>query len=480
MLAELPRFPEWSGDSDRDAIIHDLFTEHCADLVRLAYLIVGDRDIAEDSVHEAFIAVYRNWNTLRGRSSLGAELRAAVISQCRTAQRGRSRSRRIDGDAIANDQALRILAVLRRMPERQREVIVCRYHLDLSEAQTAALLELEIGTVNRHAQRALQRLQRDTDLIDVGAHVKWGLRSVADGIQVSAADVAGLESEFIVGRASRPQRRAWRNQNWLVAACAVLALALAVAALSIVGGERGVPAIPALLDSASRPLTAADLVGVWRIDDDPRPIVWVLHANGTMAIWSSPEDLRRGRSEPGFAYSVKGDVLMLRWRDTCTASWALSVLAPGRLRADLETGASCGPRSPGWLSSVLTRVLPTAAGELRPKYIGGTLDRIQWLSSLTGTWLLSGTGRLLAVDDAGHYVVSDDAGTVDDKGRVPLVEEGTVTLAADGSAVFTAKGEHCTRTYASVRSDYATMDARLAQDSCGRLGGAADTWIRLN
>jgi hypothetical protein len=63
---------------------------------------------------------------------------------------------------------------------------------------------------------------------------------------------------------------------------------------------------------------------------------------------------------------------------------------------------------------------------------------------------------------------------------VPLVEEGAVTLAADGSVVFTAKGEHCTRTYARVRSDYATMDARLSQDSCGRLGGAADTWVRLN
>ena len=480
MLTELPGFPEWSGDSDRDAIIHDLFTEHCADLVRLAYLIVGDRDIAEDSVHEAFIAVYRDWNTLRDRSSLGAELRAAVISQCRTAQRGRSRWRRIDGDAIANDQALRILAVLRRMPERQREIIVCRYHLDLTEAQTAALLELEIGTVNRHARRALHRLQRDTDLIDVGAHVKWGLRSVVDGIQVSAADVAGLESEFIVGRASRPQRRAWRNQNWLVATCAVLALALAVAALSIIGGERGVPAIASLLDSASRPLTAADLVGVWRVDDDPTPIVWVLHANGTMAIWSAPEDVTRDRSEQGFAYTVVGGVLTLRWRDTCTASWALSEVVPGRLRADLVTTGSCGPRSLGRLSSVLTRVVPAATSEVKPKYVAGMPDRVQWLSALEGTWLLSGTGRLLAVDDAGHYVVSDDAGTVDDKGRVPLVEEGTVTLAADGSVVFTAKGEHCTRTYAPVRSDYATMDARLAHDSCGRLGGAADTWVRLD
>ena len=164
MLVELPGIPEWSSDSTRDEIIHDLFTDHCADLVRLAYLIVGDRDAAEESVHEAFIAVYRNWNNLRDRSSLGSQVRAAVINQCRTAQRDQSRSRRIDGDAIANDQALRMFAVLGRLPHRQREVVVCRYHLDLTEAQTAALLELEIGTVKRHAHRALQRLQRDKEL----------------------------------------------------------------------------------------------------------------------------------------------------------------------------------------------------------------------------------------------------------------------------------------------------------------------------
>lgn len=164
MLAELPGIPEWSSDSTRDEIIHDLFTNHCADLVRLAYLIVGDRDVAEESVHEAFIAVYRNWNNLRDRSSLGSQVRAAVINQCRTAQRDQFRSRRIDGDAIANDQALRTFAVLRRLPQRQREVVVCRYHLDLTEAQTAALLELEIGAVNRHAHRALQRLQRDKEV----------------------------------------------------------------------------------------------------------------------------------------------------------------------------------------------------------------------------------------------------------------------------------------------------------------------------
>lgn len=326
----------------------------------------------------------------------------------------------------------------------------------------------------------MTEIKDSSNLLDAHSQAKWALRSVAGGLEVSDADVARLESEFIVGRSSRPQRLVRPRQNWPVAACAVLALALALTALWAVGGGRGVPATPAPSALASGPLTAGDLVGVWRVDADPSPIVWVLDANGKAAIWSTPEDLRGDQSEQGFPYSLNGNVLTLRWRDTCTASWTISVVASGRLVADGVSGGSCGPFSHAWQSSVLTRVVPAAAGEVEPKYIGGTLERVEWLSALEGTWLLSGTGRLLAVDDAGHYVVSDGAATVDDKGRVPIVEQGIVAVRAEGAVVFTAKGEDCTRSYAPVRSDYATMDARLAQDSCGRLGGAADTWIRLN
>ena len=180
----------------------------------------------------------------------------------------------------------------------------------------------------------MRELKDASDLFDADAQAQWALRRVAGGLDVSATDVARLESAFISGRASRPARQLTRRLNWPFAACAVLALALAVAALSMVGGERAVPA--ALLDSATRPLTAADLVGVWRVEADPRPIVWVLNTNGTMAIWSAPEDLTRDQRDQGFAYRLEGDVLTVRWHDTCTASWAVSVLAPGRLPARHE------------------------------------------------------------------------------------------------------------------------------------------------
>lgn len=158
---------------DRDVVVHDLFVEHGRQMVRLAVLLLGDRGLAEEAVQEAFVAVYRNWDGVRDKASLAGYVRAAVVNRCRSAQRGLVRARRlrdrmgsfreatapVDSDAVS-DEALRIAELVRGLPQRQREVVVCRYYLDLTEAQTAALLELEIGTVKRHAHRAIQRLHQ--------------------------------------------------------------------------------------------------------------------------------------------------------------------------------------------------------------------------------------------------------------------------------------------------------------------------------
>ena len=162
---------------DRDVVVHDLFVDQGRQMVRLAVLLVGDRGLAEEAVQEAFVAVYRNWDGVRDKASLAGYVRAAVVNQCRSAQRGLVRARRlrdrmgafrdemasVESDA-ATDEALRIAELVRGLPQRQREVVVCRYYLDLTEAQTAALLELEIGTVKRHAHRAIQRLHRNLEV----------------------------------------------------------------------------------------------------------------------------------------------------------------------------------------------------------------------------------------------------------------------------------------------------------------------------
>ena len=157
---------------DRDEAVKLLFRAHGPGLIRLGYCLTGDRGAAEEAMQDAFVSLYRNWNTLRDTSATLPYLRVVVVNRCRSVHRGRAR--RVvatepltpdlawlpgaDTEAVAHDEALRIAVVVRSLPGRQREVVVCRYYLDLTERQTADLLEITVGSVKKHASRALAKL----------------------------------------------------------------------------------------------------------------------------------------------------------------------------------------------------------------------------------------------------------------------------------------------------------------------------------
>lgn len=158
---------------ERDEAFGVLFRTHASGLVRLAYCLLGDREAAEDAVQEAFLSLYRNWDGLRDHGSSHAYLRAAVLNRSRSGQGQLVRARRIRGRLasvdwpepssksrmIQRDDAKRLAAAVRALPRRQREVVVCRYYLELTEAETAAMLDIGLGSVKRHAHRGLTRLQ---------------------------------------------------------------------------------------------------------------------------------------------------------------------------------------------------------------------------------------------------------------------------------------------------------------------------------
>ena len=161
-----------SRAASRDVAVPLLFRAHGAGLVRLGYCLTGDRGAAEEAVQDAFVSLYRNWDTLRDRSVALPYLRVALVNRCRSVHRRQARTIRatepltpevaslpgVDGDAIAHDESVRLAAVVRELPQRQREVVVCRYYLDLTERQTADLLEVSVGSVKKHASRALAAL----------------------------------------------------------------------------------------------------------------------------------------------------------------------------------------------------------------------------------------------------------------------------------------------------------------------------------
>lgn len=164
--------------SSADEAITDLYAAHWTGLVRLAWLMLRDDQLAEEVVQDAFIAVHRHWDSLRSEEKGAAYLRRAVVNGARSGLRHRGVEQRyLDreerqatargrlADASAEEHALQhesgsaMINALRRLPQRQREVLTMRYYLDLSEAEIADALGISAGSVKAHAHRGLAALR---------------------------------------------------------------------------------------------------------------------------------------------------------------------------------------------------------------------------------------------------------------------------------------------------------------------------------
>ena len=148
-----------------------LFRRHYPALLRVAYAMLGTREAAEDAVQDAFVSLFRHWGRLRDPEAAEAYLRSAVLNRCRSGIRSLVRDRSFRGlhvlplhtegsdtAAVANEDARLVGLALRRLPQRQREVVACRYLLEWSVAETAETLGISDGAVKRHAHRGLRAL----------------------------------------------------------------------------------------------------------------------------------------------------------------------------------------------------------------------------------------------------------------------------------------------------------------------------------
>jgi RNA polymerase sigma-70 factor (sigma-E family) len=152
--------------------VTDLFREHHLELVRLALVMVGDQETAEDVVQDAFERLYHGWNRLREPSSALAYARSSVINGCRSVMRrsavarkhapklaGTSGSGPADTGSAGDDHA-DLADALQLLPQRQREVLVLRYYADLDVAEVAATLRIAPSAVRSTCSRGLAALAR--------------------------------------------------------------------------------------------------------------------------------------------------------------------------------------------------------------------------------------------------------------------------------------------------------------------------------
>lgn len=132
-------------------------------LMRLAWLLTSNRADAEDVLQNVFTR-YGRLESPPERPD--AYLRAMVVNAVRDVYRSRARAERFSEpaqhDPIALDpEVIEVWDAVQRLPQDQREVLVLRYHDDLSTDQIAEVLDCPVGTVRSRLSRGLARLRKE-------------------------------------------------------------------------------------------------------------------------------------------------------------------------------------------------------------------------------------------------------------------------------------------------------------------------------
>jgi RNA polymerase sigma-70 factor (ECF subfamily) len=165
-----------SQRGDRDAY-EEIVRRHQNIAFRTAWLIAGSAAEAEEAVQDAFVKAHRALGRFRPGAPLRPWLLTIVANEARNRARASGRRERLalrvaeerrPGDAVPSPEAAlldlerrgELLGAVAELPQRDRDAIACRYLLDLSEEETAAVLGCPRGTVKSRVSRALGRLRK--------------------------------------------------------------------------------------------------------------------------------------------------------------------------------------------------------------------------------------------------------------------------------------------------------------------------------
>jgi RNA polymerase sigma-70 factor (sigma-E family) len=183
-----------TDDAGREFAFQAFFELHHADLARLAYLITGDPDAAEDIAADSLVEIWRHWARVEAADNPLAYARGVLANLARNWIRRQRRERlgllnlkRFSEDSRSPDvpAVMDVRDALRRLPLRRRECLVLRYAFDVPEREVAAILGISVGTVKSQTSRGAEQLatylrdpskRRDTDLVPaLPVSGAWGL-----------------------------------------------------------------------------------------------------------------------------------------------------------------------------------------------------------------------------------------------------------------------------------------------------------------
>jgi RNA polymerase sigma factor (sigma-70 family) len=145
----------------------ELYSAHAGATIRLAYLLTGDRDAAEDICQEAFARIGGKLGALRNPDHVRGYLFRMVLNLSRGHGRKLARERRVREKLPVAPYALlpdlgthdELSSGLLRLPLRQRTAVFLRFYQDLSESETAEVLNCSVAAVRSLTFRAMESLR---------------------------------------------------------------------------------------------------------------------------------------------------------------------------------------------------------------------------------------------------------------------------------------------------------------------------------
>lgn len=163
-----------SQDRERDAaaVIESLFHAHYPRLAYTAYSLTGDRDLAEQLAQEAFLRLWRRWRWIADPQAAPAYLQRTVLNLSRETIRRKVIERRalkvreLDRPPAPEPDTAEMIELRRAvagLPARKRECVVLRFLLGMSEAETASVLGVSVGTVKSQTHKGLRQLRERLD-----------------------------------------------------------------------------------------------------------------------------------------------------------------------------------------------------------------------------------------------------------------------------------------------------------------------------
>ncbi len=249
----------------RDADFAAYLQARQASVLRTAYLLTGDRHTAEDLTQTAFAKLYLAWDRVRDQGSMDGYLRRILVNENNSLWRRGWKKREHATEELPeptpvvdeydDGRGAALWDLVQTLPKKARAVLVLRYYEELSEAETAEVLGVSVGTVKSQTSRALAALRERTpahlnpadrpqtgggamsDLDDdLGARLTREMHRRTDGLHD-----APLAFDDVRGRATSIRRRRQLATGLGVAAAVAVIVPTAMFATKGTDGDGNLP-----------------------------------------------------------------------------------------------------------------------------------------------------------------------------------------------------------------------------------------------